>query len=155
MIKNYENDESAFSARTVLMWYGTVQDIPQGWLVADGTNGTIPMQSKFVRGATDDSNVLQFSQSHLKTLRTVELPAHNHSGTTSVDGAHRHGFDVGGAWFGTSGSTIYYQSTYYEATATTSSGGQHRHDITAQYVGNSDPIDWRPPFTTILYIEKV
>lgn len=35
----------------ILLWSGTVVDIPDGWHLCDGTNGTPDLRDKFVAGA--------------------------------------------------------------------------------------------------------
>lgn len=34
----------------IVMWSGLVSDIPDGWSICDGTNGTPDLREKFVRG---------------------------------------------------------------------------------------------------------
>ncbi|MBA7588065.1 hypothetical protein ES708_30113 [subsurface metagenome] len=36
-----------------MLWHGTVENIPSGWHICDGTMGTPNLANRFVRGASD------------------------------------------------------------------------------------------------------
>lgn len=38
---------------TIVLWYGAILDIPTGWSLCDGNNGTPNLQNKFIVGAGD------------------------------------------------------------------------------------------------------
>jgi len=44
-------DQTIIEAGTVLIWSGTLSDIPVGWALCDGTNGTPNLTNRFVVGA--------------------------------------------------------------------------------------------------------
>lgn len=37
----------------IVLWYGAIVDIPAGWQLCDGTNGTPDLRNKFIAGAGD------------------------------------------------------------------------------------------------------
>src|SRR5690625_782038 len=41
----------------IVMWSGTHTDIPSGWLLCDGTNGTPDLRDRFILGATSESDI--------------------------------------------------------------------------------------------------
>jgi hypothetical protein len=41
-------------AGAIVMWSGLVNDVPNGWSICDGTNGTPDLRKKFVRGASGE-----------------------------------------------------------------------------------------------------
>lgn len=43
-------------AGLICMWHGTLANIPAGWVLCDGTNGTPDLRDKFVRGAANAAN---------------------------------------------------------------------------------------------------
>lgn len=41
----------------IVIWSGLVSNIPSGWQLCDGTNGTPDLRGKFVKGASGDPGV--------------------------------------------------------------------------------------------------
>ena len=74
---------------SIILWYGSIASIPEGWTLCDGTNGTPDLRDKFIVGASqDDSEVAKTTvkgslmltggeQEH--TLVIAEMPAHTHT----------------------------------------------------------------------------
>ena len=52
--------EAEVESGTIVLWYGTRANIPTGWLVCDGTNGTPDMQGRFPLGGTGDSGGMPY-----------------------------------------------------------------------------------------------
>ena len=78
----------------ISMWYGLSIDIPEGWLLCDGTNGTPDLRGRFVVGAGGSYDLDNSGGSS-----DVVLVDHDHdfsanySGTTSIqDRNHGHAF---------------------------------------------------------------
>lgn len=80
----------------ILMWSGAITDIPYGWALCDGSNGTPNLTDRFVIHADADSggtnDVGDTGGSHSVSLTTAQLPAHNHGldfgdGNFATDGA--------------------------------------------------------------------
>lgn len=76
----------AIPSGSIIMWSGTT--LPSGWLICDGTNGTIDLTNQFVLGGTTgnvgdiNSGVIEsdgsiISEDH--TLTVDEIPSHSHS----------------------------------------------------------------------------
>ena len=74
-------------AGCILMWSGLLQDIPSGWALCDGQNGTPDLRSKFTKGASagQEPGGEGGSSSHLHTYSQV--PNHIHPIT---DPGHAH-----------------------------------------------------------------
>lgn len=67
---------------TIVMWAGT-KDIPTGWVVCDGENGTPNLVGKFIKAVGSASDVGEKLNSDLDsdnnlTLQEKHLPAHSH-----------------------------------------------------------------------------
>lgn len=48
----YRSNE--IKAGMILMWSGLLSDVPDGWSICDGTNGTPDLRDKFIRGASGE-----------------------------------------------------------------------------------------------------
>lgn len=93
-------DGSTVPAGTIVMWSGPLAEIPPGWALCDGENGTPNLLSRFVRGISTNTE---------EPGQTGGSDTHRHTGTTDAttgnrgyiaagrdDGltteGHRHGF---------------------------------------------------------------
>ena len=54
----------AFASGMIIMWSGLLSNVPAGWSVCDGTNGTPDLRSKFVRGASGEMGAQGGSSVH-------------------------------------------------------------------------------------------
>jgi hypothetical protein len=74
----------------ILMWHGALADIPTGWVLCDGNNGTPNLIAKFVRGInTSSTNPSATGGSDTVTLSVDEIPSHTHTwsgGLSNVEG---------------------------------------------------------------------
>ena len=133
---------------SVMMWKGSYETIPDGFQLADGTNGTPDLRGYFLMGIgadeTDD-NLLEAGgeTSHTNTL-----------GTLSTASTHTH--DV---YLNNSGGLVSAQSGVGLATAgashnhswsaVTNAGGAHTHS------GTYTATDHLPPYTMYYYIARI
>jgi microcystin-dependent protein len=62
----------------IIMWSGTTNNIPAGWALCDGQNGTPNLRDRFVMGAGSTYNVGGMGGLTNITLSTSQLPAHAH-----------------------------------------------------------------------------
>ena len=81
----------------IVMWHGTIGNIPAGYLICDGNNATPNLLTRFVQGvatAATDPGATGGAATH--TLITAESPSHNHGGPTVLGpGAGSYHFDTG------------------------------------------------------------
>ncbi len=61
----YRNNE--IKSGMIMMWSGLVSDVPDGWSICDGTNGTPDLQEKFIRGASGEVGEEGGCSSHYHT----------------------------------------------------------------------------------------
>lgn len=71
---------------SVIMFAGPESEIPEGWAICNGLNGTPNLVDRFVCGAVDDSNL----------GATGGASTHGHSVTVAGGGAHGHDGTTGG-----------------------------------------------------------
>lgn len=141
---------------TIVMWSGAVTDIPDGWVLCDGTNGTPNLQDRFILSINAGENPGATGGEHEKMLSAVNLPSHTHAFTTNYAGNHSHGtrveneddFDRGNSQggvdnFGGNGRGL--EST---------TDGNHRHSGTTNATGSGAAFDIRPQFFKLAFIMK-
>lgn len=63
---------------TIVIWSGTTSNIPSGWALCDGQNGTPDLRDRFVLGGGGTNTVGSTGGEETHTLTVYEMPAHNH-----------------------------------------------------------------------------
>ena len=123
----------------IAMWSGLTTDIPDGWQICDGTNGTPDLRNKFVIGAGDQYNTGDSGGEATHTLTTDEMPAHSHADTNELATAVNN--DSGTLTLGTGGI---FTSTkkFLTQTATEETGGGQAFNLL-------------PPYYALCYIMKL
>ena len=142
----------------ITMWTGAIADIPSGWALCDGSNGTPDLRDRFIVGAGGDYNVGNTGGANSVTLTVDQMPSHSHSsGTLSTDtsGSHSHTYNkpvIGRSC--TSGEWDVYEGF---VNAYTSSDGSHDHDVTGDTgsTGGGQPHENRPPYYALCFIMKL
>ena len=112
----------------IIMWSGATNNIPSGWALCDGQNGTPNLQDRFIVGAGSSYSVNDTGGAASVTLTINQMPSHNHSYTMI-------NFDQGSA----GGASSYGQGT--SSVSTGSKGGGQSHEN-------------RPPYYALAYIIK-
>lgn len=121
--------KGAFVVGMIIMWNGNENNIPQGWVLCDGNNGTPDLRKRFIMGAGDG----------ISPKDKGDPDSHNHiidvpsgKGTTNSAGSHNHKFPSAwyprglddGKWSGIdAGSTD-------PRNVTTQDSGEHSHSVT-------------------------
>ena len=100
----------------IAMWSGSVANIPSGWALCNGQNGTPDLRNRFVVGAGSSYTVGATGGANSVTLTTAQMPAHGHSGTAASAGGHSHSASTG------SGGS-------HSHSGSTNSTGAHTHGI--------------------------
>ena len=63
---------------TILPFAGNLADIPDGWALCDGSNGTPNLKDRFIVGAGYSYNLGAIGGENYHTLTINEMPSHNH-----------------------------------------------------------------------------
>ena len=62
----------------IMMWSGQVADIPDGWALCNGQNGTPNLQDRFIVGSGSSYSPGVTGGANTVTLKLNEIPSHNH-----------------------------------------------------------------------------
>jgi len=68
----------------IIMWSGTVSNVPEGWLLCDGTKGTPDLRDRFIVGAGSTYNPSSIGGNNTVAITTAQMPQHNHGSTGST-----------------------------------------------------------------------
>lgn len=166
-----------FAANTIhvgmiVMWSGKITEIPSGWALCNGKNGTPNLTDKFIIAAGSKYSVGSTGGLERVTLSIQEIPRHNHSGQTNNDGTHRHIIPVdqgGGDGLGwSSPNAIRATTSYFDNSGspgtwavidswayTKSNEGNHSHSLSTDYQGNNTSHENMPPYYALCFIIKL
>ena len=165
------------------MWSGSSSNIPSGWLLCNGSNGTPDLRDRFIVGAGSSYGVGNIGGEATHTLTTAEMPNHNHTFTgkshthtlnltgltCSEAGEHNHTVSVPltpSEGSSNSNARKGYQNPSYMS-LTTSTSGAHTHKIsgtgslgtttatgTISNTGSGSAHENRPPYYALCFIMK-
>jgi microcystin-dependent protein len=62
----------------IILWNGSLNGIPQGWAICNGSNGTPDLRGRFVVGAGPDYDYGAVGGQRSIALTTGNLPSHSH-----------------------------------------------------------------------------
>ena len=155
------------------LWSGAVNNIPTGWALCNGSNGTPDLRDRFVVGAGSTYAVGGTGGAASVTLTESQIPGHTHviTASTASAGAHTHTITdpghahsyvtdaAGSSGTGGTGATVLENATTGSNTTgiTVNSAGAHTHTVTATAAstGGSQSHENRPPYYALAYIMKV
>jgi hypothetical protein len=149
---------AAIPAGTIVAWAGTAAQVPAGWAVCDGTNGTPNLQDRFIIGAGSSYAV---NSANSLSAKDAVVPAHTHtfSATTSTIGNHAHniGYTNGSSGDAGAGVPLADFSSTGSTNFTTTNAGAHNHTVsgTTASAGVSATNANLPPYVALLFIMKL
>lgn len=131
------NSVQTIPSGMIMIWSGSQIDIPEGWVLCDGTNNTPDLTDKFVLGAGGTYNIGDVGGEATHTLTVEEMPTHTHT-------YKRHAFDrndtgeaTGEDVYGANNKTL----AAYMGTSESTGGGQAHNNM--------------PPYYALCYIMKI
>ncbi|GAA5443153.1 hypothetical protein Misp06_01329 [Microbulbifer sp. NBRC 101763] len=168
-LKGYINKQ--FPGQLIYIWGGEIQDLPAGYKLCNGSNGTRDLRNRFVLGAGDNYSV--GATGGATSARTSKNGAHshaitvnNHTLTLSQIPSHRHHHDLGAY---TNGSTGTYQQRWIlkwdggtwdnglnTYTRYSGGGGAHNHTASAStHDGHEHTVAILPPYYALAYVQRI
>ncbi|MXV37665.1 hypothetical protein GO491_03070 [Flavobacteriaceae bacterium Ap0902] len=166
--------KSLTPAGLISMWSGSLESIPEGWVLCNGQNGTPDLSGKFIRGYSEEeyrqdqgAGIGSTGGKDNLTLEEVNMPPHKHTGTTSSAGAHSHPVrdGIGGSGtnsiLGGDGRSPNFagsdrSANWVQHGELMQSSGAHAHSLNISKAGGlngqAKPFDNRPAFYTLAFI---
>ena len=139
---------------TIVMWSGSLAEIPDGWALCDGTNGTPDLTDRFILSVSASEDPGETGGSHTKTLSVSNLPSHTHSFTTDSAGAHDHSLYISGsAPAHPTGAKMEANGDDYGGHI--GSAGAHTHSGTTDATGSGSSFDIRPKYYKLAFIMRL
>jgi microcystin-dependent protein len=141
---------------TIVMWYGDVHPVPDGWALCNGENGTPNLVDRFIVAAGNKYNPGDTGGTDSVKLSAGNLPGHQHSGTTSLAGSHYHQSKLDTGSGGDSQSLMPTGgNNYRNEWFSTESTGDHSHTVTVSSTNEAQPHENRPPYYAVYFIMKL
>lgn len=141
----------------IIMWSGSIANIPAGWALCNGSNGTPNLRNRFIVGAGSTYAVGDVGGANTVTLTVAQMPAHDHSGITgddSPDHSHTSTF-IRDRSSGATGNAVFGDENYYGTEYVTSGGASVRHTHSIDNQGGDQAHENRPPYYALAYIMKL
>lgn len=155
MIGGFHEERGENEAHAIVLWHGPLVDIPTGWLLCDGNNGTPDLRDRFVKGVGNSPGATGGQNTF--SMNASEVPPHSHTGgTTDTVGDHDHGLDYDRSSGSDKRNTSYSGGDLSpdDYTLETTAAGSHTHPISDTAAGGGSTIDNKPPFYGVAFIMK-
>lgn len=153
-VEDFKGPLSKYPTGAIIIWTRPLDELPPGWALCDGANGTPNLLKTFPKGvpdtATDPGST---GGTNTQSLSPEHLPghAHNLSNFQSV-GDHVHiKTDCEGRYDYGSYSELKGASDYIGIDP----AGGHAHSVETTGTGSSSSIDNQPPYEGHAYIMKL
>lgn len=124
--------QDAMPVGSIIMYNGKAEEIPSGWAICDGTNGTPNLLDRFILASTYCGGTGGQSQI---TLSVSQLPPHRHR--------------LKKCWYGKSDNADDRQVVRWDGSVSTND------QILTEETGFGLPINIMPPYYRLIYIMKV
>lgn len=151
---NYLTDipNSLIPTGVILMWSGSTGNIPSGWIICDGANGTPDLRDRFIVGAGGGYIPGNTGGQNYVTLTEGQMPSHNHP---ISDPGHRHYYTDQYRY-----DNVHKKSgPYQELPRSTKIEGKYTNysstGISILNSGNNEGHENRPPYYALCYIMKL
>lgn len=124
----------------ILIWSGSASDIPDGFALCDGTNGTPDLRDRFILGAGKSYSVGATGGEEKVELNVNNIPAHSH--TLSVKNCDENGSYI------IDDNRVGSPSNRIESTVSWSTNGTIKEQTTFEAHNNM------PPYYSLCYIMR-
>ena len=164
------NVYNVLPAGSIMMWYGAVDNIPGGWKLCDGDNGTPDLRNRFVVGAGDNYKKDDKGGEIKVVLNEDEMPSHKHDITIDEKDLEKPwpNYSLTGGELQLMAKDTYIRKyeegdkTGYDRDGVEDKWRlkhaiqlKHNHTGSASITGKNQAHENRPPFYAIYYIMRI
>ena len=156
-----EGENKSLPVGSIIMFNGLSSEIPDGWHICDGTDGTPNLTGKFIKASNTSGET--GGKSSIQILEE-NMPRHTHTFvgnqvTTSEAGAHTHTIRGKYGKSDNASDRSCLETGSETDFITTSQSGAHTHTIDMSatqlsYQGGGKPIEFEPLYYSLIYIMK-
>lgn len=136
-----ESTSSSVPQGSIIPWYGSSENIPNGFALCDGTNGTPDLRDRFLVGAGNLYTLGNTGGENSHQLTVAEMPSHQHDSGWGEHPSYGTPFGLSNYCLGSrmgSGKSDWDNAGWL----TSSTGGNQPHEN-------------RPPYYALYYIMKL
>ena len=148
--------QSAIPRGVIWMWSGKLNEIPAGWALCDGNNGTPNLQGRFVLGTdiTNNINIGATGGEAAHVLTINEMPSHTH-----IQDSHTHIRGTQRTIVETRGHGLTISAAFQDRVMVEGTGGPNPETnwttATNQYTGGGAAHNNMPPYYALAFIMKL
>ena len=151
---NNQNLSHHLMPRGSIIAFSTSTNLPHGWAVCDGNNGTPDLRGRFILGASPSKRIGTRGGEESVRLSVNEMPSHNHHMNNA--GNHNHGMPTRQDDYNVSGGhgpSFGRDNGHYASRHNTLHSGNHAHHI--HNAGGNRSHNNMPPYYVLVYIMKL
>lgn len=114
----------------IVAWNGPIEEIPDGWYLCNGENGTPNLIDRFIMGTTQAEKMNLTYDGGTHTHSVYSAGSHTHTVSSS---SHKHDVDMSADGYGPNANGDYYTDyAMNHSHDISSSGGSHTHTVIAE-----------------------
>lgn len=129
----------------IAMYSGTIEDLPEGWAFCDGSNGTIDLRNRFIKGANSKGGT-GGAESHTHTIPT---DTHTHT-TTSKSFSHTHSVESA-----SQSISFYFNNSYGKSILSAGSAHTHTSEEAGSHTHTVSSANNIIPYYKLSYIQRI
>lgn len=141
--------DSTLPQGSIFAWYGTLSNLPLGFKLCDGTNGTPDLRDRFLVGAGQNYGIGEIGGADEIVITEEEMPAHRHFGAGVFAWG---GFDAGGPHNGVDSAGWNKGFGFCMGDNPPFDGKEYK--FTTAESGGDQPHENRPPYFAVYYIMR-
>lgn len=133
----------------IVLWSGSESNVPDGFALCNGQNGTPDLRDKFVLGSGAKYSVGDTGGAEEVTLTVAQMPSHNHKESLILEDSGTSSYPY---WaYGTSGN-LGGQVLPPGTSKRTDTGSGYNYSGST---GGGESVSIMPPYYTLAYIMKI